>query len=124
MDGVNLCYNMRKFRVLSSLLMTVAEYQEFVKKSASFQTMPPLEQARILAARGEEMEGFIKIFMEEQALMQNAVTDFYDKSEKVVKEFKTEAKEFKKAKLKVAETVEKGEEAKVTDKLLNMLDKL
>jgi hypothetical protein len=56
--------------------------------------------------------------------MQNAVADFYDKSEKVVKEFKTEAKEFKKAKLKVAETVEKKEEVKVTDKLLNMLDKL
>jgi very-short-patch-repair endonuclease len=104
--------------------MTVAEYQEFVKKSSSFQTMSPLEQARILAARGEEMEGFIKIFQEEQALMQNAVADFYDKSEKVVKEFKTEAKEFKKAKLKVAETVEKKEEVKVTDKLLNMLDKL
>lgn len=104
--------------------MTVEEYQEFVKKSSSFQGMSPLEQARILAARGPEMEGFIKIFKEEESLMQNAVADFYDKSEKVVKEFKTEAKEMKKVKLKVAETKEKGEEAKVADKLLNMLDKM
>lgn len=104
--------------------MTVEEYQEFVKKSASFQAMSPVDQQRVLFARGADMEGFIQIFTEEQKLLKSTVADFYDKSDQVVKDFKKEVKVEKKEKLKKEETKEKTEAAQVADKLLNMLDKL
>jgi len=104
--------------------MTVTEYQEFVKNSPSFKEMDPIEQQRILSATGADMEGFIKIFKEEEALMKNAVTNFYEKSEKVVKDFNTDVKEYKKVKNKVSEFKGKKEDEKIVEKLLDNLDKI
>jgi len=101
--------------------MTVQEYEQLVRSSASFKEMDLATQMNILSARGESMENYIKIFQEEHDLMKAAAEDFYNKSEQVVLDFKTDVKNAKNNKLKKAENQVKANEEKDLDKLLKSI---
>lgn len=101
--------------------MTREEYEKLVKSSFSFKEMSPGVQAAILAAEGEEMERYIKMFQEEQQYLTQAYQDFQKETDKIVTDYKTEVKKDKKEALVKKEEKVQSKEEKAAEKLLNNL---
>lgn len=100
------------------MVMTHEEYEQLVKSAASFGEMSADVQSRILAAEGEEMEKYIRIFTEEKALLAKAYQNFQAETDKVVLDYKAGVQKDKRRKLAAAESgVQRSEESKAEDLL-------
>ena len=97
--------------------MTSEDYQALVKRTLSFKELNSVDQARILAAEGKERDFYVKIYQEENQILQQAMLQFINESHEVIKKFKLTAKQGFVDKLK-------RKEAKIRQVEQNKLDKL
>jgi t-SNARE complex subunit (syntaxin) len=101
--------------------MTIEEYTKLLEKSISFKALDEATRATILAARGEEMEKYIKIFQEEQSLLTRAVDNFYEQSEQVMVQFQGDVRKEKQKKLQDKEGEEHQQDEQQLSKLIQNL---
>jgi hypothetical protein len=101
--------------------MTREEYEKLVKSSLSFREMDRLTQERILAAEGEDMESYIKLFLEEKELMVKAYRNFQNESDKVVVDYIAQVQKKKHEKLAAAEESVQKKDDDRAEELINKL---
>lgn len=101
--------------------MTKEEYEKLVKSAFSFKEMSPELQTKILAAEGDEMDKYIKMFQEEQQYLTQAYQEFQEETDKIVTDYKVEVKKDKKEALVKKEEKTQSKEEQVAEELLNEL---
>lgn len=118
--GLSFCVIINRFLEVYAI-MSDQEYLQLVKGSLSFQDLDANLQAKILEAKGEDRENYIRTFQEEAELMKKAVGEFNAENDQVIADFKAVVQSEKTAKIKTAENKAKVEEEKQLSNLLNDL---
>ena len=101
--------------------MTREEYLKLVKNSDAFKVMDHELQQTILKAKGEQMEKFMEIFVDEVTLITKAKQELVDSNDAVLRTMVGDMRKFTRDYLKTSEDFERKNEAQNMENLLQSM---